>query len=288
MSTKRWGRIRGLMAITAVGILVAGCGPQSNRPDDSAGERQPPAPQEDDAVKTVASNTRYRELDAPKSEDEYCVVRSLTDSQNRPVSAKVPIFALVRAQDWTTLKDIPLNSNDHDHGHVSACGSDVSLAGNKLKISEGDDGAFDVTMDDANGRTMTRVFRYPSAANGTTMTNAYLVADYKHCDEADADCGSLDHYDAYLYAVDMRRSASAPKVHKFVVLDLFDHIDPSEACRLERPEHAVESRDANCVVPALQPGITPPGGATSASPVADPPIVPGKMQTGSGGGYEPP
>lgn len=287
MNAYRFGRIRALAMLGVLSCVVTGC---DSPPADSASSQDAPqaapSPAANDAPAPVAAASRpgHRELDPAGTGPDYCILRTVPGGSGQQVLTTMPIVSLPKAEDWSTVKNITLRSFKHD----SNCPQEnIGLAGSKLAISDSGSGQFEVTITGSGGDLMTQAFRYPNP-DETAHAHAYLTAGAR-CEAGSEGCGALDHYDAYLYVVDVRPVANA-KVPKLVLLDLFKPGDVAPACLLERLESAVDERDqpTGCELPDWVLREFPLTASTAAETAMMPAVSPATLQTGTGGGYEPP
>jgi hypothetical protein len=283
-------RAAGKITLLAAGfaLTVSGC-------DRASGPATPPA-----AVGTAAEPatppvareaaapsfvTQSRKLVRDELGGSYCLVRHIKDSQGNILSTmKVPIIGVPRGEDWATIKDIKLERIPDESNCPS---NNIEFSGQTLKVVDSGRDTFGVSiLQGESDAKLTATFTRP-APEVSPHRDAFLTADNR-CEAGDNTCGAHDRYDAYLYVVDVAMETD-PEVPKLVLIDLFEPVDPSNACGDERLEHAVEPRTSDCTLPGWIPKLFgTPQGTVIATSAATPPVGAEPKQTGTGGGYEPP
>ena len=232
---------------------------------------------------TGALNQVARTLPRGTLGPRYCLVRKIQQADGTWAKSRLPTIAVPRAEDWITHNDIPLVTIDH----ASNCPpTRMPWQQRRLKIDQDVAGTFPSSVVSSTAHLQAGLSGKLAAERN--HPDAYLHA-HSRCAGGSSGCGDMDVFDAYLYVVDIT-SDDRSDVPKLVFLDLFKPSDPSNACKAERPEYAVEPRGTtDCPLPDWVRLTFPDLFETMAAASWDGNGGDtGHLETGSGGGYEPP
>ena len=209
---------------------------------------------------------------------EFCLMRVVPDGNGGTLETRIPVSGIraARTTDWKTRKPIRL----FDVQENTHCDKEVAINdGDTMDIDDRAGGGYRVRITNAQGAVrMDRVFGLASR-----HAESHLYSRAERCVVGKSGCFELDVHDAYLYLLDVRNAKD--QAAKVVMLDFFRSDrspSPNPKCEDERPDSSMRLRTQSmgtCPVPDWL--LSKLGNAGWKSGV----VI---LQTGTGGGYEPP
>jgi hypothetical protein len=268
-------------------ILLAACS-NGTQPENAARPPEPASPPSTSPVATPVAPPspaatpgvrKPRAIPAANVTGQFCLVRKVLTDPSNPVELRLPIAA-VRSDEWATMEDVELIKYQPQ---TNCKKSTFDPTGYKLKIAARTDGRFDVTVRSGPSEQDLAL----SQTFVLSQQGAFMSASSEICTANNSDCGKFDGLNAYIYLTDIRNKEG--DLAKLVMIDFFD---PTEdpVCMAEQPLETatVIKIETNVVCDLPDWPKTTFGDPNDMNLRATPLSGFTTMQTGSGGGYEPP